>query len=95
MAKFVIMNYMEYNVIDVREPEEFASGHVRGAINIPLQQLMNGYGKLNSMSKDANLIVYCRTGSRSNMAKMILDRQGFKNVTNGINKQQVEIRYHL
>lgn len=86
---------MEYIIIDVREPEEFASGHVKNAVNIPLQQLMNGNNKLDNMPKDANLIVYCRTGSRSGMAKMILDRQGFKNVTNGINKQQVETYYHL
>lgn len=89
------MDHMEYSVIDVREPEEFASGHVRGAINIPLQQLMNGDSRLDNIPKDANLIVYCRTGSRSNVAKMVLDRQGFKNVTNGIDKQQVEMHYHL
>lgn len=86
---------MEYIVIDVREPEEFASGHVKDAVNIPLQQLMNGNNKLDNISKDANLIVYCRTGSRSGMAKMILGRQGFKNVMNGINKQQVETHYNL
>jgi len=86
---------MKYIVIDVREPEEFASGHVKDAINIPPQQLMGGSNKLVNTPKDANLIVYCRTGSRSNVAKMILERQGFKNITNGINKDQVEARYDL
>lgn len=86
---------MDYVIIDVREPDEFASGHVKGAINIPPANLLNGAAELNDLSKDTNLIVYCRTGSRSNVAMNILNELGFTNITNGINKEQVESRYLL
>ncbi|NTW61292.1 rhodanese-like domain-containing protein [Candidatus Saccharibacteria bacterium] len=79
--------------IDVREPYEFASGHVKGAINIPLDQLMSGDLSDAQLTKDTSIIVYCRTGSRSGMAKMILDDMGFKNVINGINTLTVNERY--
>lgn len=86
---------MNYVVIDVREPEEYAGGHVKGAINIPPERLMNGATELSDMPKDAQLIVYCRTGSRASVAKNILQQLGFSNITNGINKEQVEARYGL
>lgn len=86
---------MSYIVIDVREPFEYASGHVKGALNIPPDQLMRGATALSGAAKDANIIVYCRTGSRSNVAMQILGQLGYKNVTNGINKEQVEARYGL
>jgi rhodanese-related sulfurtransferase len=84
---------MEKIIIDVREPYEFATGHVRGAINIPPDKLMRGAKKLDDVSKDAEIIVYCRTGSRSHVAKIILERLGFTNVTNGINKDIVNSRF--
>lgn len=86
---------MDYVIIDVREPNEFASGHVKGAINIPPANLLNGAPELSNLSKDTNLVVYCRTGSRSNVAMSILHGLGFKNITNGINKEQVEAHYNL
>lgn len=82
-------------IIDVREPIEYASGHVEGAINIPPNQLMSGAHELDGVTKDTPLVVYCRTGSRSNVAMHILAQQGFTNVTNGINKDQVEAHYML
>ena len=85
---------MDYTIIDVREPYEFQSGHVQGAINIPPDKLMAGEG-LSAIPKDAAIIVYCRTGSRSNVAKNILQGMGYQNITNGINKDQVEARFGL
>jgi phage shock protein E len=76
-------------IIDVREAFEFASGHVSGAINIPLGQLQNS-NRLADTSKDSNIVVYCRTGSRSAVAQNILQQQGFNNVVNGINQQNIE-----
>lgn len=84
---------MSYTIIDVREPNEFESGHVAGALNIPPTQLMQGAPQLNELPKDAPIIVYCRTGSRSNVAMNILNGLGFTNITNGINKEQVEAKY--
>lgn len=84
---------MSYTIIDVREPDEFESGHVAGALNIPPAQLMKGAPQLNELQKDAPIIVYCRTGSRSNVAMNMLNGLGFTNITNGINKEQVEAKY--
>lgn len=83
---------MESIVIDVREPSEYASGHVEGAINIPPQELVAGSKKLADISKDSELILYCRTGSRSAVAKNILASQGYTRVINGINKDKVEAK---
>ncbi len=79
-------------IIDVRESWEFSSGHVKGALNIPPQKLMKGAKQLAGVPKDTNIIVYCRSGSRSNVAAHILNGLGYTNVTNGINKEQVEAR---
>lgn len=79
-------------IIDVREPEEFANGHVEGAINIPPSELLGGASKLAGVPKNSKIIVYCLSGSRSNVAKNILESLGFTNVVNGINKYHVESR---
>jgi phage shock protein E len=86
---------MSYIVIDVREPREYATGHVDGAINIPPAELMAGAPQLKNIPKDADIIVYCLSGSRSNVAKHILERLGYTNITNGINRQQVEAKFGL
>lgn len=80
-------------IIDVREPFEFASGHVDGAINIPPAELMAGSVQLAEVPKDAELIVYCRSGARSNSSIQLLRRLGFSNLVNGINAEQVEAKY--
>lgn len=81
-------------IIDVREPFEFVSDHVAGAINIPPAQLMRGLPKeLQSIPKETELVVYCRTGSRSSTAIHILRSHGFTNLINGINRSHVETRY--
>jgi rhodanese-related sulfurtransferase len=86
---------MDYIVVDVREPAEFASGHVSGAINITPAELIAGTEKLETIPKDAPIIVYCLSGGRSSISKNLLENMGYTNVTNGIDKQQVEARYGL
>ena len=81
--------------VDVREPQEFAAGHVKGAINIPPSSLMAGAKELADTPKDAELILYCVSGSRSHVSKQILERMGYSNVVNGINKDQVRAKYGL
>lgn len=81
---------MKSIVIDVREPGEYASDHVDGAINIPAQELLAGSKKLADIAKDTELILYCNTGNRSAAAKNILAMQGYTRVVDGINKKHVE-----
>ncbi|MEY2636626.1 MAG: hypothetical protein RLZZ197_1102 [Bacteroidota bacterium] len=67
-------------VVDVRTPAEYKDGHVKGAINLPLQTLGNN---LNKLKKDQVIITCCRSGSRSGMAKRMLKANGFEQVHNG------------
>ncbi|MEK9196045.1 MAG: rhodanese-like domain-containing protein [Patescibacteria group bacterium] len=80
-------------IIDVREPQEYERSHVEGAINIPPLDIMNGTEKLKDVPKDTELILYCISGSRSNVSMNILKSMGFTNVVNGINQQQVKAKY--
>jgi rhodanese-related sulfurtransferase len=67
-------------LVDVRTPGEYASGTVKGAVNIPLDRLQS---QLATFNNKKNIIVFCRSGNRSSQAKNILDQAGFKNVING------------
>jgi phage shock protein E len=73
-------------IVDVRSKGEFASGHVKGSINIPLEQIATNADKL---KKHAHVIVCCRSGNRSGMAKRTLQSKGLNNVTNGGSWQNV------
>lgn len=84
---------MDRVIIDVREPEEYDEHHVAGAVNIPPSELMAGAKKLEGIAKDTELILYCRTGSRSNVGIQILQQLGFTNLINGINAGHVEKNY--
>lgn len=84
---------MERIIIDVREPEEFARGHASGAINIPPSEIMAGATKLDDVPKDTELVLYCVSGSRSNVSMQYLKRLGFTNLVNGINQQHVTAKY--
>lgn len=80
-------------IIDVREPYEYEEGHVEGALNIPPAELMAGAKKLEGVPKDSELILYCKTGSRSNVSIQILSTLGFTKLVNGVNAAQVEKKY--
>ncbi len=67
-------------LIDVRSPEEYNSGHYQDAINLALSLMSEG--QLPNVPKDANIKVYCRSGGRAEVAKQILEQNGFKNVEN-------------
>ena len=69
-------------MVDVRTPEEFASGSVKGAINIPLNEVES---RINEFKGKPAVVVFCRSGNRSGQAKEILENNGIKNVINGIN----------
>lgn len=80
-------------IVDVREPEEFSKSHVEGAINIPPAGLLDGAKALANIPKDTEIILYCLTGSRSNVSKNILENLGYTRVVNGINKDRVTAKY--
>lgn len=73
-------------LVDVRSPQEFDAGHVKGSINIPLDRIPNSLDKLKGKK---NIIVFCRSGNRSSQAKSILEKNGFSNITNGGTWQSV------
>ncbi len=60
-------------LIDVREPSEFSSGHVPGAINIPLGNIVGS----KEFTKEDVLILYCRSGARSATAQRALEKEGY------------------
>jgi len=67
-------------IIDVRTPEEFAAGHLQGAVNYNVED-----GTLDrvlqSLDPSANYLVYCRSGRRSALATSLLNGAGFARVT--------------
>jgi len=75
--------------IDVRESYEYDMDHVEKAINIPLDQIMS-LGLPDYISTTDEIVVYCRSGSRSEIARQALRRFGYSNVTNGINQRYIE-----
>jgi rhodanese-related sulfurtransferase len=62
-------------LIDVREPDEFAAGHIEGAKLIPLGTIEAAYRDL---PRDAKMVVYCRSGKRSAQAVAFLRSHGVK-----------------
>jgi rhodanese-related sulfurtransferase len=66
-------------LLDVRTPEEFAAGHIPGAVNIPHDQLPNRLAEL-AGAKNKEVVVYCRSGRRSAIAQETLSKQGFTSV---------------
>jgi rhodanese-related sulfurtransferase len=68
-------------ILDVRTPKEFKSGHLDGAVLIPVQQLASHIGKI-AAHKDRPVFVYCATGNRSTVASKILIDKGFGQVIN-------------
>jgi rhodanese-related sulfurtransferase len=67
-------------IVDVRSKGEFSTGHIRGSLNIPVQDLENNLKKL---KKDKPVITCCASGMRSASAKSILLKNGFTEVHNG------------
>ncbi len=66
----------DWFIVDVRTPEEYAEGHIEGAINIPLQELMKHLDQLPN-SKTAHILLYCHSQKRSTHAVVILHELGY------------------
>lgn len=68
-------------LIDVRSPQEYREGHLEGAKIIPEYELINRCND-ELENKDATIIVYCSSGSRSKRAQKQLEKLGYHNVYN-------------
>ncbi|MEO8823159.1 MAG: MBL fold metallo-hydrolase [Ginsengibacter sp.] len=68
-------------VLDVRRFHEFADGHVKDAVNLPLEE-MTDVAQIAQLEEDQNIYVHCRSGYRSVIAVSLLKRQGYHNLRN-------------
>ncbi|KXL46535.1 hypothetical protein M433DRAFT_8506 [Acidomyces richmondensis BFW] len=66
-------------IFDIRSPEEYATGHIKNAINIPLKDLRD---RCKEFSKENKTLVYCLVGYRGYLAYRVLKQNGFDNVFN-------------
>lgn len=82
---------MKTLIIDTREAFEYAASHAPDAINIPPAEFMKPElpKQLLDVAKDDQIILYCRSGARSNTVGHILRGYGFTNIVNGINEHHV------
>lgn len=78
-------------IVDVRSHTEFAVGHAKGSLNIPLETIG---AKTENLKNYKHIILCCRSGNRSAMAQRTLKSKGFKNVSNGGSWQHVNQYLH-
>ena len=73
----IIENGEDYLIVDVRTEEEYNTGHLKGALLLPAQELED---RLDEFPKDERIIVYCRSGNRSRTVAEILVNNGFSQI---------------
>jgi len=76
-----LINREDARIVDVREADEFASGHLPDALNIPASKLSERVGELEKL-KDKPIIFCCASGMRSGKASAELKKQGFARLYN-------------
>lgn len=64
-------------LLDVRNPDEFSSAHIKGALNIPVSELPQRSDELKSFK---NIYIYCKRGGRAQMAYQALSTLGYQNI---------------
>lgn len=74
-------------LVDVRTPEEFAQGSIKGAVNIPLSEIQS---RISEFKGKKNIVTFCVTGRRSGEAIKILKENGIKDVTSGIGVENLK-----
>ena len=82
----------DYMILDVRRPDEFAEGHIPGAINVPNEEI--GTAEIAELpDKSQMILVYCRSGRRSKEASEKLVKLGYTNIVEfgGIQDYEGEI----
>ncbi|GAO44024.1 MBL fold metallo-hydrolase [Flavihumibacter petaseus] len=78
--------------VDVRTKEEFAAGHVPGALNIPLQDLSERINEIVDLGNKP-VVFYCKSGYRSGLAAKQLKEKGYDQVYNGGGLEEVKALY--
>ena len=66
-------------LLDVRTNEEYLSGKIEGAVNIPVDEIRN---RMSEIPKERNVYIYCEAGLRGYLAQRILKQNGYNNVFN-------------
>jgi phage shock protein E len=66
-------------LVDVRTPEEYRTGHIGGSILVPIEQLA-AEAEIKFATKDTMIVVYCKSGKRSEQATKILNQMGYSRV---------------
>ena len=91
-AMAVMEEESNYILLDVRTPEEYASGHIPGAINVA-NEMIRGKEPVELPDKNQLILVYCRSGNRSKQASEKLVKMGYTNIVEfgGINQWTGEI----
>lgn len=81
--------------LDVREPDEYAGGHIAGALLLPLNKIQQIGSDVLPQDKSAALVVYCRSGTRSALAVPYLEKLGYTNLCDmgGIMYWPYELEY--
>lgn len=79
-AKEVMDSGREIVILDVRTPEEFSEGHIKGAVLLPDYEIEESAKNI-LPNKDAEILVYCRSGRRSKIAANALVSMGYTNVS--------------
>ncbi len=64
-------------ILDVRTPQEFAAGHLKGALNIDIYQ-QDFYSRIDKLNKKTTYVVYCRTHNRSTATVDYMKQKGFE-----------------
>ena len=76
-AKSLVESNVSLIIVDVRTREEYDSGHIEGAILIPVSELES---RINELSKEEEFLIYCRTGNRSSNSVNILKANGYTKI---------------
>ncbi|MGG3450148.1 MULTISPECIES: rhodanese-like domain-containing protein [Bacillaceae] len=72
-----VLGYRKAQLIDVREPNEYNSGHILGARNIPVTQMKQ---RMKEIRPDKPVYLYCQSGLRSGRAAQMLYRKGYRDI---------------
>ncbi len=80
-------------ILDVRTPAEFSQGHIKGAVNVPVDRLAPGRRLAVSPNPEKPVLIYCRSGRRAETAGRMLAEAGYREVLNfgGINNWPYEL----
>lgn len=81
-AKEILEKDSDRMILDVREEEEYVTGHAEGAVLFPVDSINKNSAEAMIPSKDTALLIYCRSGQRSDMAVNTLYKLGYRRIYN-------------